>query len=256
MNVDVAAATARGIAVANAPGQQCRGRRRADPGLRADAPARCAAGPAISPTAASMPISVYEGREFFGARGGQRHAGAGRPGQRRPAGGGPRPGARFRRCSATTRPRRASSRPACAWSRSMTCSAGRTSFPSTPGPPPPTSTCSVPRRIRAHEPRRRCSSTRRGSRWWTRTRCRRRWPTGILAGAALDVTQRRPAGDRHPLLDLAECRHHTAHRRRHARGPAARARDGRGGSGRGWLAGELPDHLVNPEIAATKEAAS
>ena len=78
---------------------------------------------------------------------------------------------------------------------------------------------------------------------------------GILAGAALDVTQRRPAGDRHPLLDLANvvitphiggATHETLRRGAEmAAGAVARL-----------VAGEIPDHLVNPEIAKSKEAAS
>ena len=79
--------------------------------------------------------------------------------------------------------------------------------------------------------------------------------SGTLAGAALDVTQRRPAGDRHPLLDLPNVvitphiggATHEALRRGAEMAAGAVAR---------LVAGEVPDHLVNPEIANPKEAAS
>ena len=79
--------------------------------------------------------------------------------------------------------------------------------------------------------------------------------SGALAGAALDVAERRPAGDRHPLLDLPNvvvtphiggATHETLRRGAEmAAGEVARL-----------VAGELPDHLLNPEIAKPKEAAS
>jgi D-3-phosphoglycerate dehydrogenase / 2-oxoglutarate reductase len=79
--------------------------------------------------------------------------------------------------------------------------------------------------------------------------------SGTLAGAALDVTQRRPAGGRHPLLDLANViitphiggATHEALRRGAEMAAGAVAR---------LMAGEAPDHLVNPEIAELKETAS
>lgn len=86
--------------------------------------------------------------------------------------------------------------------------------------------------------------------------------SGALAGAALDVAERRPAGDRHPLLDLPNVII-TPHiggatsetlRRGAEMTAAAVAR---------LLGGEIPDHLVNPEvlgrnpeILARKEAVS
>jgi D-3-phosphoglycerate dehydrogenase / 2-oxoglutarate reductase len=79
--------------------------------------------------------------------------------------------------------------------------------------------------------------------------------SGALAGAALDVAEPRPAGDRHPLLDLPNVvitphiggsTHETLRRGAEmAAGEVARL-----------VAGELPDHLLNPEIAKPKEAAS
>jgi len=79
--------------------------------------------------------------------------------------------------------------------------------------------------------------------------------SGELAGAALDVAEPRPAGDRHPLLGLPNVvitphiggsTHETLRRGAEmAAGEVARL-----------VAGELPDHLLNPEIAGRKEAAS
>jgi D-3-phosphoglycerate dehydrogenase len=79
--------------------------------------------------------------------------------------------------------------------------------------------------------------------------------SGTLAGAALDVAQRRPAGGRHPLLDLPNviitphiggATHETL--RRGAEIAAAEVAR--------LVAGGVPDHLANPEIATRKEAAS
>ena len=79
--------------------------------------------------------------------------------------------------------------------------------------------------------------------------------SGALAGAALDVAERRPAGDRHPLLDLPNvvitphiggATHETLRRGAEmAAGEVARL-----------VAGQLPDHLLNPKIAGHKEVAS
>ncbi|HTT51497.1 MAG TPA: NAD(P)-dependent oxidoreductase [Streptosporangiaceae bacterium] len=78
--------------------------------------------------------------------------------------------------------------------------------------------------------------------------------TGGLAGAALDVVERRPAGDRHPLLDLPNviitphiggATHETLRR---GAGMAAAAVAA-------LAAGQVPDHLVNPEVLARGEAA-
>jgi D-3-phosphoglycerate dehydrogenase / 2-oxoglutarate reductase len=78
---------------------------------------------------------------------------------------------------------------------------------------------------------------------------------GTLAGAALDVVERRPAGDRHPLLELPNViitphiggATHQTLRRGAEMAAAAVAR---------LLSGQVPDHLVNPEILARKKAAS
>lgn len=79
--------------------------------------------------------------------------------------------------------------------------------------------------------------------------------TGPLAGAALDVVEPRPAGDRHPLLDLPNvvitphiggATRQTLHR------GAVMAAD----AVASLLAGKDPAHLVNPEVLASREAAS
>jgi D-3-phosphoglycerate dehydrogenase len=78
--------------------------------------------------------------------------------------------------------------------------------------------------------------------------------TGGLAGAALDVVERRPAGDRHPLLDLPNviitphiggATHETLRRGAQMAAAAVAA----------LAAGEIPDRLVNPEVLARREAA-
>jgi D-3-phosphoglycerate dehydrogenase len=78
--------------------------------------------------------------------------------------------------------------------------------------------------------------------------------TGGLAGAALDVVERRPAGDRHPLLDLPNviitphiggATHETLRRGAEMAAAAVAA----------LAAGEVPGHLVNPEVLARREAA-
>jgi D-3-phosphoglycerate dehydrogenase len=78
--------------------------------------------------------------------------------------------------------------------------------------------------------------------------------SGTLAGAALDVVKRRPAGDRHPLLDLPNViitPHIGGATRETLRRGAAMA-----ASAVARLAsGEIPDHLVNPEVLARKEVA-
>ena len=77
---------------------------------------------------------------------------------------------------------------------------------------------------------------------------------GTLAGAALDVAERRPAGDRHPLLDLPNviitphiggATHETL--RRGAEMAAAAVAS--------VVSGTAPDHLLNPEVLARQEAA-
>jgi phosphoglycerate dehydrogenase-like enzyme len=78
--------------------------------------------------------------------------------------------------------------------------------------------------------------------------------SGALAGAALDVAERRPAGDRHPLLALPNVvitPHIGATGETLRRGAEIAA-----GEVARLVAGQFPDHLLNPEIAAHKEAAS
>jgi phosphoglycerate dehydrogenase-like enzyme len=79
--------------------------------------------------------------------------------------------------------------------------------------------------------------------------------SGALAGAALDVAERRPADHRHPLLDLPNvvitphiggATHETL--RRGAEMAAAEVAL--------LVADEPPAHPLNPEIAKLKEAAS
>jgi D-3-phosphoglycerate dehydrogenase len=77
--------------------------------------------------------------------------------------------------------------------------------------------------------------------------------SGTLAGAALDVVEPRPAGERHPLLGrpnviitphIGGATHETLRRGAEmAAGAVARL-----------IAGQVPDHLVNPEILAREEA--
>ena len=78
--------------------------------------------------------------------------------------------------------------------------------------------------------------------------------SGSLAGAALDVVERRPAGDRHPLLDLPNviitphiggATHETLRRGAEMAAAAVAA----------VAAGEVPSHLVNPEVLARREVA-
>jgi D-3-phosphoglycerate dehydrogenase len=77
--------------------------------------------------------------------------------------------------------------------------------------------------------------------------------SGGLAGAALDVVERRPAGDRHPLLDLPNviitphiggATHETLRRGAEMAAAAVAA----------LAAGEVPAHLVNPGVLARREA--
>jgi len=73
------------------------------------------------------------------------------------------------------------------------------------------------------------------------------------AGAALDVVERRPAGQRHPLLDLPNVivtphiggATHETLRRGAEMAATAVAR---------LVSGGIPDHLMNPEILARKQA--
>ena len=77
--------------------------------------------------------------------------------------------------------------------------------------------------------------------------------SGTLAGAALDVTQRRPAGNRHPLLDLPNviitphiggATHETLRRGAEIAAAAVAL----------LVSGGIPDNLLNPEILARKAA--
>jgi D-3-phosphoglycerate dehydrogenase len=79
--------------------------------------------------------------------------------------------------------------------------------------------------------------------------------SGALAGAALDVTQRRPAPGRHPLLDLPNViitphiggATHQTLRRGAEMAAAAVAR---------LICGQVPDHLVNPGFLGRQDAPS
>ena len=77
--------------------------------------------------------------------------------------------------------------------------------------------------------------------------------SGILAGAALDVTQP-PAGPRHPLLDLPNVII-TPHIGGATRETLRRGAEIAAAAVARLVSGEIPDHLVNPEVLA-REAAS
>jgi D-3-phosphoglycerate dehydrogenase len=77
--------------------------------------------------------------------------------------------------------------------------------------------------------------------------------SGSLAGAALDVVEPRPAGDRHPLLDLPNviitphiggATHQTLRRGAELAAAAVAA----------LAAGQVPEHVVNPEVLAPGRA--
>lgn len=78
--------------------------------------------------------------------------------------------------------------------------------------------------------------------------------SGILAGAALDVVERRPAGDRHPLLDLPNVII-TPHIGGATRETLHRGAEMTASAVARMASGEIPDHLVNPEVLARKEVA-
>jgi len=78
--------------------------------------------------------------------------------------------------------------------------------------------------------------------------------SGALAGAALDVAERRPAGDRHPLLDLPNVII-TPHIGGATRETLRRGAEMAAAAVARLVSGEVPDHLLNPEIFARKEAA-
>jgi len=79
--------------------------------------------------------------------------------------------------------------------------------------------------------------------------------SGSLAGAALDVAQRRPAGGRHPLLELPNVVI-TPHIGGATHEALQRGAELAAGAVVQLVAGEIPGHLVNPEIAKPREAAS
>ena len=78
--------------------------------------------------------------------------------------------------------------------------------------------------------------------------------SGILAGAALDVVERRPAGDRHPLLDLPNVII-TPHIGGATRETLQRGAKMTASAVARLASGEIPDHLVNPEVLVRKEVA-
>jgi len=77
---------------------------------------------------------------------------------------------------------------------------------------------------------------------------------GHLAGAALDVVERRPAGDRHPLLAAPNVII-TPHIGGATRETLRRGAEMAAAAVARLISGEVPDHLVNPEVLARKEAA-
>ncbi len=78
--------------------------------------------------------------------------------------------------------------------------------------------------------------------------------SGTLAGAALDVVERRPAGNRHPLLDLPNVII-TPHIGGATRETLQRGAEMTAAAVARLAAGEIPDHLVNPEVLVRKEVA-
>jgi D-3-phosphoglycerate dehydrogenase / 2-oxoglutarate reductase len=78
--------------------------------------------------------------------------------------------------------------------------------------------------------------------------------SGILGGAALDVAQPRPAGDRHPLLDLPNVII-TPHIGGATRETLRRGADTAAAAVARLVSGQVPDHVVNPDVLARKEAA-
>jgi D-3-phosphoglycerate dehydrogenase / 2-oxoglutarate reductase len=78
---------------------------------------------------------------------------------------------------------------------------------------------------------------------------------GMLAGAALDVTERQPGGGRHPLLDLPNVII-TPHIGGATRETLRRGAEMAAAAVRQLLVGEEPDYLVNPSYRQRKAAVS
>jgi D-3-phosphoglycerate dehydrogenase / 2-oxoglutarate reductase len=78
--------------------------------------------------------------------------------------------------------------------------------------------------------------------------------SGTLAGAALDVVERRPPGDRHPLLDLPNVII-TPHIGGATRETLQRGAEMTAAAVARLACGEIPDHLVNPEVLVRREVA-
>jgi D-3-phosphoglycerate dehydrogenase len=77
--------------------------------------------------------------------------------------------------------------------------------------------------------------------------------SGALAGAALDVAERRPAGDRHPLLDMPNVII-TPHIGGATNETLRRGAEMAAAAVGQLLSGKFPERLLNPEILARKEA--
>jgi D-3-phosphoglycerate dehydrogenase / 2-oxoglutarate reductase len=78
--------------------------------------------------------------------------------------------------------------------------------------------------------------------------------SGTLAGAALDVTQPRPAGERHPLLDMPNVII-TPHIGGATRETLRRGAEMAAAAVASVVAGDVPDHLLNPGVLARQETA-
>ena len=77
---------------------------------------------------------------------------------------------------------------------------------------------------------------------------------GTLAGAALDVAEQRPAGDRHPLLDLPNVIV-TPHIGGATRETLRRGAEMAAAAVASVVSGNAPDHLLNPEVLSRQETA-